>query len=322
MMQYTMLLWPHANARYQNETFRLARAELQLMLERSGLRFEIDPEPGGMLPSIRFSAERALSDGEKRLFSGLSLLYGLFEEVPDGALSPVLGRAKPKFGSDLPGILKYKGKTNELFTELLVNLAYFSGDMPEGPRVLDPLCGKGTTLFVAANRGWDAAGADVDRADLREAENFFKRYLEYHRIKHRVARGSMTLPGKKSAPYAEFQLDRQSLRFAELDAARVHEAFGRKAFDLIAADLPYGVQHAQGEAPGKLLERALPGWLQALGIGGAAAVSFNAQTLPAARVRTLFQQAGFQVMEGGPYDALSHWVEQAVTRDIVVGVRK
>ena len=33
-MQYTLLLWPHANARYQAETRRLALAELQLMLAR------------------------------------------------------------------------------------------------------------------------------------------------------------------------------------------------------------------------------------------------------------------------------------------------
>mgnify|MGYP001242811433 FL=1 len=320
-MQCTMLLWPHANARYQNETFRLARAELQLMLGRLGLQYEVDPEPGEMPPSIRFSVDRAFAEREERLISGLSLLYGLFERRPDGALFPVLGRQKPRFGSDLPGILKYKGKTNEFFTELLMNLAYLSGSMPEDPRVLDPLCGKGTTLFVAANRGFSAAGADVDRADLREAENFFKRYLEYHRVKHSLARGSMTLPDKKSSPYAEFTVDRQSLRFSELDAARVADAFGRKAFDLIAADLPYGVQHTSGELPGKLLERALPEWLKALRPGGAAAASFNAQTLSRERVRAMFHRAGFQVMEGGPYDALDHWVEQAVTRDVVVGVR-
>ena len=30
-MRYKMLLWPHANARYQSETVKLAEAELQLM---------------------------------------------------------------------------------------------------------------------------------------------------------------------------------------------------------------------------------------------------------------------------------------------------
>ena len=33
-MLYTMLLWPHANARYQVETEKLARAELKVTLAR------------------------------------------------------------------------------------------------------------------------------------------------------------------------------------------------------------------------------------------------------------------------------------------------
>ena len=33
-MKYTLLLWPHANARYQSETRRLALCELDLMLRR------------------------------------------------------------------------------------------------------------------------------------------------------------------------------------------------------------------------------------------------------------------------------------------------
>jgi len=31
-MKYCMLLWPHSNARYQNESLKLAENELRLML--------------------------------------------------------------------------------------------------------------------------------------------------------------------------------------------------------------------------------------------------------------------------------------------------
>ena len=77
---------------------------------------------------------------------------------------PLFGREAPRIGGDLPGILKYKGKTNETFTQLLVNLAWLAGGMPEKVHILDPMCGRGTTLFIALNRGWDATGSDVDRA--------------------------------------------------------------------------------------------------------------------------------------------------------------
>ena len=32
-MKYCMLLWPHSNVRYQNETLKLAQSELRLMLD-------------------------------------------------------------------------------------------------------------------------------------------------------------------------------------------------------------------------------------------------------------------------------------------------
>ncbi|HIU33584.1 MAG TPA: hypothetical protein IAB02_03390 [Candidatus Pullichristensenella excrementigallinarum] len=318
-MQYAMLLWPHANARYQNESARLARCELELSLRKIHLEHEILPESAFPLPGLRFEIPRALAAEEVSVLSRQSLLYGLFESRPDGSLFPVAGRAEVSIGADLPAILKYKGKTNEQFTQLLINLAFLSGNLPENPAFLDPMCSRGTSVFVAANRGWDATGSDIDKADLCEAENFLKRYLEYHRLKYRLRSGSLTLAEKKSARFAEFCLSDQRLRFALLDARRVREAFGKKKFHILASDLPYGVQHS-GLSLDSLLLDALPAWREVLAPGGAVALSFNAQTLPLARVRALLEQAGFLVMREGPYDSLSHWVEQSVTRDVAVGV--
>ena len=319
-MRYTMLLWPHANARYQAETEKLARAELEVTLARLGVEYTW--EEGGVegLPALDFAA-RALTGAEAAVVSRHSLLYALFERREDGALSPLFGREAPCVGGDLPGILKYKGKTNEVFTQLLINLAWLAGNMPEKAHLFDPMCGRGTTLFVALNRGWDATGSDIDRAALREAEQFFKRYLEYHRFKHTTKRGSLTLRGKKSAPYTAFTLPAGTLRLAEAEAARAREAFGAGTFDLLCADLPDGVQHGANMPLEALLRLALPAWAETLKHGAAMALSFNAQTLPARKVRALLAGAGLRVLEGGPYDHFEHWVEQAVTRDIAVAVR-
>ena len=318
-MHYTMLLWPHANARYQVETEKLARAELEVMLSRLGMEYTW--EEGGVagLPSLDFSA-RPLADAEATVISRHSLLYALFERREDGALLPLLGREAPRVGGDLPGILKYKGKTNENVTQLLINLAWLAGNMPEKAHLLDPMCGRGTALFVALNRGWDVVGSDIDRAALREAEQFFFFFLEYHRFKHTTKRGSLTLRGKKSAPYTDLALAEGALRLAEVDATRVREAFGAAKFDLLCADLPYGVQHGSNMPLETLLRLALPAWAETLKRGAAIALSFNAQTLPARKVRALLAGAGLRVLEGGPYDHFEHWVEQAVTRDIAVAV--
>ena len=342
-MKYIMLLWPHANARYQAETVKLASAELRLMLDRLAPAAEVSPWEALPMPALAIETGEPLASPVVEALRSHSLLYGLFALDGDGALLPVAGRAEAYLGADLPAILKYKGKTNEMFLQLLVNAALYAGDFwdreGEALSLLDPMCGRATGLFVAANRGWNAVGADVDRTDLKEAEKFLKRYLEYHRLKHDVRRESRTLVKGKAAEVCRFEFaptpeayragDTRSLSLACLDASRSAEAFGRKAFHIVACDLPYGVRHdaqlPQG-AKGKnwleaLLRQALPAWRESLKPGGAVAVSFNAQTLKPDALRAMMAEAGLEVRFGGPWDGFSHWVEQAITRDIAVAVR-
>ena len=177
----------------------------------------------------------------------------------------------------------------------------------------------------------------MDRADLREAESFFKRYLEYHRYKYSLARESRTVRGQKPVPVTRYETaatpedfksgKRVCLSLATLDAAFAGEAFGKNSFHLIACDLPYGVAHAArpGEAAsgGKnrleaLLVKSLPGMHRLLRPGGSVAMSFNAQTFRRDRLAALMAEAGLTPLSGGPYEGFEHWVEQAITRDIGV----
>ncbi len=338
-MRTIMLLWPHANARYQAETVNLAEAELGLMLERLAPGARIARETGLELPALAIDCDAPLGEDAIEALRAHSLLYALFE-VREGLLSPIAGRAVPRVGGDLPAILKYKGKTNELFLQLLINAALYGGDFwpraKEPLRLLDPMCGRATSLFVAANYGWDADGADVDGGDLKEAERFFKRYLEYHRFKHTLTRESRTLKKGQAtvsrfeyAPdAADFKAGRASkLSLAHADASQAEAVFGKNAFHIVACDLPYGVRHdaqlARGADRGgnwleTLLRRTLPVWRAALKPGGTVAVSFNAQNMRLDRVRGLMEDAGFEVLRGGRWDGFEHWVEQAITRDIAV----
>ena len=333
-MKYTMLLWPHSNVRYQNETLKLAAGELRIMLDACGHAAEILPCEEINMPALIIDTQTELEPRVLDAIAGHSLLYGLFELRADGAMKPLLGREKAYVGADLPGILKYKGKTNELFLQMLVNVALYSGKYydhaDERIELLDPMCGRGTTLFIGANRGWNTTGGDVDKNDLREAENFLKRYFEYHRMKHLMKRTSRTAGAGKSVPIVQFTFADTPQRFkagetcmlqlANMDAAKVRDVFGKNRFHIIACDLPYGVQHgAVGGTPAQLLERMLPAWRASLKCGGTVAVSFNAQTLKRDTVLELMEKAGLEPMRGGAYDAFEHWVEQAVTRDIAVG---
>lgn len=335
-MKYIMLLWPHANVRYQNETLKLAESELRLMLDVFAPTAEIAPSDAMHAPALEIRLDGRMSGALLDAMRAHSLMYGLFELCEGGLLRPIAGRAEAYVGADLPGILKYKGKTNELFLQLMINAALYSGGFAhrggEELELLDPMCGRGTTLFVGANRGWNTTGTDVDKNDLAEAGKFLKRYFEYHRMKHEVDQQSRTVSGGKPIPVKRFVFadtpghfkngDGHSLCMANSDAARVREVFGKEKFHMIVCDLPYGVQHSGvGGSPEKLLEKALSAWREALKKGGTVAVSFNAQTLKRERVLELMEKAGLEVKRGGAYEGFSHWVEQAVTRDIAVARR-
>ncbi len=334
-MKYRLLLWPHANARYRTETIKLAKAELDVIFARVAPNTCVEADECLNLPALSLETETAFSEEVLRAVSRASLLYGLFEVHSDGTMLPILGREKAYLGDDLPGVLKYKGKTNELFTQLLINVGlyagkYFAPNMPI--QMYDPMCGRGTSLFIGANRKWVCTGSDVDKRDLNEAEQFLKRYLEYHRFKHQIERESLTMPEKKHAQGVKFTFsdtpqnykmgETASVRMVNCDACDARNAFGNKAFHLIVCDLPYGVQHMpHGASLEDLLKKTLPVWKRTLISGGSIALSFNAQTLKRDRVRALMQEAGLKPMEGGAWDAFSHWVEQAVTRDVAVAVQ-
>ena len=55
--------------------------------------------------------------------------------------------------------------------------------------------------------------------------------------------------------------------------------------------------------------------------GGTVALSFNAQNVKTELVRQKMQEAGMEVMRGGAWDGFSHWVEQAITRDVAIARR-
>lgn len=335
-MKYIMLLWPHANVRYQNETMKLAESELKLMLDMYAPEAVVSRYEGLELPALEIHL-KAMSPALLSALRAHSLMYALFEACEGGLLRPVTARAEAYVGADLAGILKYKGKTNEIFLQLLVNVALYSGGFAhraqEKLELLDPMCGRATALFVGANRGWNTTGTDVDKNDLSEAEKFLKRYFEYHRKKYALKKSSRTVAGGKPAAVSQFSFsdtpeaykegDLSVLSLCNGDATRTRDIFGKEKFHMIVCDLPYGVQHgAVGGSLEQLLAKAAPGWLQSLKKGGSAVISYNAQTMKTAKAREILEKAGFEVLQGGAYDGFSHWVEQAVTRDIAVGRKK
>lgn len=335
-MRFAMLIWPHANARYQEAIEPLAEKEMLLTMKKAFPEQETESFAIGFerISGARFLTFQApeMNDQALRMLSGHSSMYLLCEFTPEGLLRPLTGPAEACLGEDLSGILKYKGKTNERFTRFMLHMARLSAEcrLKEGERVrfIDPMCGKGTSLFEAVNMGWDAFGLDAENASVNEAAQFYKKYLEYHRKKHTQKQSSMTVPPGKGVPVRSIAAQGEGeVRFAVADASHTANVYGKGKAHIIAADLPYGVQHAPTagrkiSGMEALLERTLPGCVQALVPGGALALSFNTNTLPKHVVARQMEKAGLSVCEGAEYEGLAHWVEQAVTRDVCIGVKR
>ena len=335
-MKYCFQLLPHANFHYREANRTLGLNELSLMLSALEIDAPVLIEEIGGADFLTFETQNALTDVQlDYLVRHSSLLLLCAEE--NGLLRPLTANRTAYLPSDLSEVLKYKGKTSAPFTRMMLNCTLALSGMPENrpPLVLDPVCGRGTTLFCALEMGWDAAGVDIDRIDLREAMTYFDRYCAHHHLKRTLKQSSETC-GKSSVPAAVYTIsdtkehfaagDTRTLRLYNGDTALCDKLLRKSPADVIVGDLPYGVQHApqagrKAESFLQLLERALPAWRNALRPGGAMALSYNVLTLPREKLAAAIEKAGFTVMTGGVYDQFEHFVEQAVRRDVILAVR-
>lgn len=344
MSRYAFLILPSHNRVYADAAPALARAEFAVL---AAALPDAAIDPGsvaetaiGGVPYITFEAKE-LSQRDTDVLANLSALYALFEVAGD-LLRPVPLRRLDRFDDDLLTILKYPGKTNEQFTKLLLNVTLASSAFAAeaGTRrlaVLDPLCGRGTTLNQALMYGFDAFGADLDARDVEAYAVFIQRWLKDKRLKHQagfspVRRDRRVVARRLTAQFAatkdEYKAgDVQRLDVVEADTTRIGEFFRKECADLVVADLPYGVQHGSHAAgrsgnlarsPLDLLRSAAPAWAKALRPGGALGISWNTHVARREDAAEALAAAGLAVLDAGEYRAFRHRVDQAITRDILV----
>ncbi|MEU4250548.1 SAM-dependent methyltransferase [Amycolatopsis sp. NPDC026612] len=343
MPEYAMLVYPSANRVYAASSLALLRAELAVF--GAGLAAElsaIDEVELGGVGYVRFTSSAPLGERDLAFLSNLSSLYALFE-LGDGVLRPVPVTPLAKADSDLLTIQKYAGKTNELFTKLLVNVTVLATADPAGllsdkPKyLLDPLCGRGTTLNQAMMYGLHATGLDVDAKDFEAYEAFIKTWLRNKRVKHtaesgQLRRNKVRLGRRLDVEYALTKEaykagETRKLTYFNADTLTTDEVLRANSFDVIVTDAPYGVQHGSHReaglqrSPRDLLAAAVPVWTRVLRPGGALGISWNTTVLPREELVEVLRKAGLDVREGGPWEEFAHRVDQAILRDLVVAAK-
>lgn len=318
MLTYAILQNPGHNRVY----FKSARA---LALQEFGLqKLSTDPvnlreEILGGLPYLLFDSEGRLTESDMITISNLSFVYGIFE-YEKGMLIPLEKELRHQFDEDIVTILKYTGKTNELFTRMLLNIAT---SCASSLNILDPLCGKGTTLFEGLLRGYNVCGVDTDSKMISEAYTFLKKYLEKGRYKHQSHQERQGLGvgvEKYTAKRYQIKLENASVEFIDGDTKDVGNFYRKNTFHAIVGDLPYGVQHTARKTRNFLpvLTEALPGWFKVLKPGGRLVLAWNLFLIERQDIESALEAAGFTLLRHKGDESFVHRVDQAILRDVIV----
>jgi hypothetical protein len=319
----------------------MTRAELQV-LSRQALADAIDNVEEttiGGVPYVTFEAAM-LEQPAFAFLANLSACYAMFELTGE-LLRPVRLARLDRYDDDLITIQKYQGKTNEQFTKLLLNVTVLSSAF--GPdmlsrklTVLDPLCGRGTTLNQALMYGYDAAGLDLSRPDFEAYSAFIQTWLKRKRIKHHCEyNGPVRRDGKVVARRLQLSLaatkeayksgELQRLDVVNADTVSAAEFFRPSTFDVLVTDAPYGIQHgsrtaAKGRVRGplRLLAEAVPVWAALLRPGGGVGIAWNTLVAQREAVAKVLADAGLEPIEEPPYLSFRHRVDQAIVRDVLI----
>lgn len=337
-----VLLAPSSNRVYAASAPALGAAELAIVAGAAvhGGVGEVTGTTIAGLDHLAFEAE-GLDDNAITTLADLSGTLALYETAGD-LLRPIELDRRRSLGDDITTIPKYQGKTNEQFTQLLLNVSRAAVDRPaadsaERMAVLDPLCGRGTTLSVALTYGYDVAGIEIEQREVDAYAMFLRTYLERKRIKHTLDYSPVRRDGRKVGKrlLVEFNSDREAFKRGDRqtvtaycgDTLRAAEMFGRRRFDLIVTDAPYGVAHGsrsgeqRSRSPEQLLAAAVPTWVRLLRPGGALGIAWNTLGLKRDRLVEIVAGVGLDVCESPAHRNLEHRVDAGIVRDVLVARR-
>jgi hypothetical protein len=342
-MKIALKIRPQRSTQYTNMVETLAIPEL-LASPLSMAIQEVTPVTlaGQSYLLATLKTEETEDPGEMRGIQGMmptlsrlgatSEVYQYFErlgEVEGPLLRPLEPQFRPFIPLEMAEARRYRGKTNEIFSQVLLNVAIFAGayaqEFTGRLRILDPLAGGGTTLFLAVAAGHDAFGIEQERQDIETTAVFIRQYLHSEHIPFK----ELDERGRKAGRRYQFEIgtkkETRTLVLAHGDTiqARLHmqEVPGGPRMHAVVGDLPYGIQHF-GEIA-SLLQKALPAWEQLLLPGGTLALAWNATRIERVNMIELVERhTSLKVRNEPPYTQLAHTVDRVIKkRDVLVAIK-
>jgi len=346
MKQYAVLCHPGHNRVYFKSSLAMAAAEFTIASHRMSAAVNgVAHKNIAGLDCLAFSMETGLTPDDVEILSGLSFVFAIFEIIPQEEvdyLRPIEKINREFIDESISSILKYTGKTNEIFTRMMINVACYSQGNTSEIKLLDPVAGKGTTLYEGLIKGFDVYGIEIGDKVVTEVYHYMKKFLETEKYKHTVEIRKVSGTNKSftSRKYT-FEIAKSKegrkaneQRCFEIIAGNSTNAgmyYIKSFFDIIVGDLPYGVQHGNvtnekqsslTRNPSELLAACLPAWTDVLKPGGAIVLAWNTNVLQKNAIGQIFDKCGLSVRDEPAYSGFSHRVDQSIVRDIIVANKR
>lgn len=349
MKDYLLLQNPGHNRVYYNYAGKLAVAELKIAAKKLETKcISVDIEQIEGVRYINLKTQEELSEKDIQIISRLSFVFAVYERIifeNQNLFKPIPKARYYYIDEKISTILKYSGKTNELFTKMMINIALLSSNFDHNSKLklLDPVAGRGTTLFEGIVYGFDVFGIETDAKSVQDSTIFFKKYIEKEKLKHSFIKRQVFGKSKSEAVYInEFEFSNTKEDFKNLQKRKklgiiegiTQEAgnyFKNETFEIIVGDLPYGIHHKNSTTnktssitrnPSELLSTSLPTWYKILKKGGVVVVAWNVFVAPKHKITKIFSENGFNVLSEQVSDDFEHLVDKSIKRDIIIAKKE
>lgn len=333
-MKYCLLINPKHYKNYLNQSDKIALNEFALLNKKYN-NFASNAKIQNIcdINYLTFESEKISDDLNKKI-SNLSFVMGIFENIDD-LLKPIEKKNENFVNKNISSLLKYSGKTNEDFTSLMLSVALSSIKDKDNYILLDPICGKGTSLYEGLIKGFDCYGIEIAPKVVEESAVFLKKFLEIEKFKFNYKKEKFSGAGKSfKAEKHIFDIykTKENKIPKKFEIVSANTVFSDKIlknnyFDIIIGDLPYGVKHSNitnekqnsfTRSPKELLTQSLKVWKNLLNDDGVLVISWNTFLLKRKDFEILLAENGYQTFDSEEYLNFEHRVDQAINRDFIV----
>ncbi|NRA67446.1 MAG: hypothetical protein HRU19_23390 [Pseudobacteriovorax sp.] len=307
MSLYSVLISPESRSAYFNQFLEVAKEELRL-----NLNLECSHKHLGGMDFLDFETTKL----PESIFH-CSVVQGVFE-IKNGSFHVCSRPNMFPFHKDLVFGSKFKGKTNEILTQLLVNLARNFAASNQ-PKILDPMCGRGTSLLWSLQFGLNSKGIEQDTQSVSDLERLTKKWNKIHQMNLNIETGSIGKKNKKSSKFIQISRNLIQTRLVTGNSEDAVDLLAGEKFDAIVSDLPYGIQHFAGKKrnPLDVLTNCFPSWNKLLNPGAAIVLAYNSYLPSRGEMISLCERQGWEIR---PTD-LEHRMSESIKRDIIIAIK-